>query len=61
MESVVDDRFKKNRKMRWTPKGANALLHIRVANLNGELASALKQRYWTRPQPANDDIWPWAA
>jgi hypothetical protein len=61
VESVVGDRFKKNRKMRWTPKGADALLHIRVANLNGELASALKQRYWTRPRPANDDIWPWAA
>ena len=24
VESVVGDRFKKNRKMRWTPKGANA-------------------------------------
>ena len=31
VESGVGDRFKKNRKMRSTPKGANALLHIRVA------------------------------
>ena len=45
VESVIGDRFKKNRKMRWTPKGANALLHIRVADLNGELASALKRRH----------------
>ena len=29
VESVIGGRFKKNRKMRWTPKGANALLHIR--------------------------------
>jgi hypothetical protein len=63
VESVVGDRFKKNRKMRWTPKGANALLHIRVADLNGELASALKRRHWTRPKPANDSRWlyAWAA
>ena len=63
VESVVGDRFKKYRKMRWTPKGANALLHIRVADLNGELASALKRRHWTRPKPANDSSWfyAWAA
>ena len=30
--------------MRWTPKGANALLHIRVANPNDELGNALKER-----------------
>lgn len=54
VESVIGDRFKKNRKMRWTPKGANALLHIRVANLNGELATALKERSRLRRQPAND-------
>lgn len=54
VESVIGDRFKKNRKMRWTPKGANALLHIRVANLNGELATALKERSCLRRQPAND-------
>lgn len=41
LESVVGDRFKKNCKMRWTPKGANALLHLRVADLNAEPASAL--------------------
>ena len=63
VESVVGDRFKKNRKMRWTPAGANALLHIRVANLNGELASALKQRHWVRPKPAANDpcLYSWAA
>lgn len=54
VESVIGDRFKKNRKMRWTPTGANALLHIRVANLNGELSDALKQRHIVRTQPANE-------
>ena len=40
--------------MRWTPAGANALLHIRVANLNGELADALKRRHRLQTGPAND-------
>ena len=57
VESVIGDRFRKNRKMRWTTQGANALLHIRVADLNGELAEALRGRHWTRPKPANDDLW----
>lgn len=63
VESVVGDRFKKNRKMRWTPAGANALLHVRVADLNGELASALKHRHWVRPKPPANDDWfsSWAA
>jgi hypothetical protein len=59
VESVIGDRFKKNRKMRWTNKGANALLHIRVADLNGELKEALKRRHWRRPRPANDDYSDW--
>lgn len=54
VESVIGDRFKKNRKMRWTTKGANALLHIRVANLNGELADALKRRHSMSTKPANE-------
>ena len=54
VESVIGDRFKKNRKMRWTPKGANALLHIRVANLNDELGNALKERHRARTRPANE-------
>lgn len=57
VESVVCDRFKKNRKMRWTPAGANALLHLRVADLNGELISALRQRHWARPKAAANDPW----
>ena len=59
VESVIGDRFKKNRKMRWTHKGANALLHIRVADLNGELKEALKRRHWKRPRAANDDYLDW--
>ncbi len=59
VESVIGDRFKKNRKMRWTHKGANALLHIRVADLNGELEEALKRRHWKRPRAANDDYLDW--
>jgi hypothetical protein len=59
VESVIGDRFKKNRKMRWTHKGANALLHIRVAELNGELKEALKRRHWKRPRAANDDYLDW--
>jgi hypothetical protein len=58
-ESIIGDRFKKNRKMRWTHKGANALLHIRVADLNGELREALKRRHWKRPRAANDDYLDW--
>jgi hypothetical protein len=63
VESVVGDRFKKNRKMRWTPAGANALLHIRVADLNGQLVNALRDRHWTRPKVAANDRWvyDWAA
>jgi hypothetical protein len=62
VESVVGDRFKKNRKMRWTPKGANALLHIRVANLNDELGNALKERHRARTRPANEStFYSWAA
>lgn len=57
VETVVGDRFKKNRKMRWTPAGANALLHIRVADLNGELVSALRERHWLRPKAAANDPW----
>lgn len=48
VESVIGDRFRKNRKMRWTQEGANALLHIRITGLNGELASTLKRRHWRR-------------
>ena len=59
VESVIGDRFKKNRKMRWTHKGANALLHIRVANLNGELKEALRRRHWRRPRAANDEFLNW--
>lgn len=59
VESVIGDRFKKNRKMRWTHKGANALLHIRVADLNGELKEALQRRHWKRPRAANDDYLDW--
>ena len=55
VKSVVGDRFKKNRKMRWTPAGANALLHIRVADLNGELVSAPRERHWLRPKAAAND------
>jgi len=40
--------------MRWTKEGANALLHIRVADLNGELAIALKRRHWRRPKTTYD-------
>ncbi len=59
VESVIGDRFKKNRKMRWTHKGANALLHIRVADLNGELEESLMRRHWKRPRAANDDYRDW--
>ncbi len=59
VESVIGYRFKKNRKMRWTHKGANALLHIRVADLNGELEEALKRRHWKRHRAANDDYLEW--
>lgn len=45
--------------MRWTNKRANALLHIRVADLNGELKEALKRRHLKRPRAANDDYSDW--
>ena len=35
VESAIGDRFKKNRNMRWTNEGANALRHIRLDDLNG--------------------------
>jgi hypothetical protein len=57
VESVVGDRFRKNRKMRWTLAGANALLHIRVADLNGQLVSALRERHWVRQKVAANDTW----
>ena len=58
VESVIGDRFRKNRKMRWTTEGANALLHIRVADLNGELAGALRRRHWRRPKQSDENN-PW--
>ena len=56
VESVVGDRFKRNRKMRWTPQGRECLLHIRVANVNGQLANALKERYKARARPTNEPM-----
>lgn len=46
---VIGDRFKKKGQMRWTPTRANALLHIRVADLNGELEDILKQPLYVLP------------
>ena len=40
--SVIGDRFKENTKMRRTQVGANAVLHVRVANRNGELATEIR-------------------
>ena len=37
VNSVIGERFKKQRQMRWTLEGANSLLHLRVADLNGVL------------------------
>lgn len=31
--------------VRWTTEGANALLRVHVAGLDGEFASALKRRH----------------
>jgi hypothetical protein len=39
---VIGDRFKKKGQMRWATAGANAPLHIRVADLNGELVDIFK-------------------
>ena len=54
---VIGDRFKKKGQMRWTPAGANALLHIRVADLNGELADILKKPlYVQRSKVAQKEV-----
>ena len=57
---VIGDRFKKKGQMRWTPIGANALLHIRVADLNGELADHIRSVYQMR-QSANHEHFETAA
>jgi hypothetical protein len=59
--SVIGDRFKKNRKMRWTPKGANALLHIRVADLNGQLATTISDRWTPSTRCTNEPAFYWVA
>jgi hypothetical protein len=46
---VIGEQFKKKGQMRWTPRGANALLHIRVADLNGELDDWIKGRFQMQP------------
>ncbi|MGS0742327.1 ISKra4 family transposase [Glaciimonas sp. GG7] len=45
---VIGDRFKKKGQMRWTLDGANALLHIRVEDLNGELADIFKKPLYVK-------------
>jgi hypothetical protein len=49
VNSLIGDRFKKKGQMRWTATGANALLHIRVADLTGELADQFKRPYQAQP------------
>ncbi|MGH7462471.1 MAG: hypothetical protein ACREMA_15790 [Longimicrobiales bacterium] len=63
VHSVIGDRFKRKRQLRWTPAGAIALLHIRVANINGELADQLQlnARRPTRHGPANQEDFACAA
>jgi hypothetical protein len=48
---VIGDRFKKKGQMRWTLAGANALLHIRVADLNGELPGWFNKLLYVNPPP----------
>jgi len=44
--------------MRWTTAGANALLHIRVADLNGELADIFKKpQYVKRSKFTQKNLW----
>lgn len=55
---VIGDRFKKKGQMRWTTAGANALLHIRVADLNGELADIFKKPlYVKRSKFTKKNLW----
>jgi hypothetical protein len=56
VNSVIGDRFKKKGQMRWTPAGGNALLHIRVADLNGELADQFKRPYQAQPAPNKESF-----
>ncbi|KAF3996046.1 hypothetical protein [Glaciimonas immobilis] len=55
---VIGDRFKKKRQMRWTLAGANALLHIRVADLNGEFADIFKKPLYVKhPKFTQKNLW----
>jgi hypothetical protein len=53
VNSVIGERFKKQHQMRWTAQGANRLLHLRVADLNGVLRDYVGA-YAKRRSPAND-------
>ena len=53
VNSVIGERFKKQHQMRWTPQGANSLLHLRVADLNAVLRDSVGA-YAKRRSPAND-------
>jgi hypothetical protein len=54
---VISKRFVTKQQMRWSPEGANALLQIRRAVLNGEYRDLFAK--WYHPgvtAPANDPV-----
>ena len=50
---VISKRFVKKQQMSWSPAGANALLQIRCAVLNGRYAKQFHQ--WIQPAVAAND------
>jgi len=51
VNQLINQRTCKKRQMRWSQLGAQLMLHVRTAHLNGIL-----ERYCGPPQPA---IWTW--
>jgi hypothetical protein len=45
VNQVVSKRMVKKQQMRWTPKGANLLIHVRTRVLNDDLADAFQRWY----------------
>src|SRR5690349_8302864 len=51
---LVNRRMNKEQQMRWSRRGADLLLQVRGAVINGKLGSGLGQLFDTEAQPASD-------
>jgi hypothetical protein len=61
VNQLVSHRMCKRRQMRWSRLGAQLLLHVRTALLNGRLESYTELPIATTRIAANDDAMPMAA